>query len=180
MPATWSRAISHPRYCSESLSYVLSNASKRRWVIKPNTRLSKDDCDPSHKPDFHRCYRGIVGYLVTVTRPDLAWSYSEFSKYFQLPGIAHMEANEHVVQYLRDTWNESITYTRGSRIPNELWGWVHTDWAGDTDTRRPHTGYILRRRSRCGAIVSEVLCVRSYVHFVCVCVCMCMCVCVRT
>ena len=35
-------------------------------------------------------------------------------------------------------------------------------------------------RSRCRAVVSDVLCVRSYVHFVCVCVYMCMCVCVRT
>jgi len=35
-------------------------------------------------------------------------------------------------------------------------------------------------RSRCRALVSDVLCVRSYVHFVCVCVYLCMCVCVRT
>ena len=34
-------------------------------------------------------------------------------------------------------------------------------------------------RSHCCAVVSDVLCVRSYVHFVCVCVYMCMCVCVR-
>jgi len=34
-------------------------------------------------------------------------------------------------------------------------------------------------RSRCRAVVSDVLCVRSYVH-VCVRVYMCMCVCVRT
>jgi len=54
-----------------------------------------------------------------------------------------MEAAEHVLQYLRDTWNESITYTRGSRNPNELWGWVDADWAGDADTRCSHTGYIL-------------------------------------
>ena len=32
--------------------------------------------------------------------------------------------------------------------------------------------------SRCRAVVSDVLCVRSYVHFVHVCVYMCMCVCV--
>jgi len=78
-----------------------------------------------------------------MTRPDLAWSYSELSKYVQFPGIAHMEVAEHVLQYLRDTWNESITYTCGSRNPNELWDWVDTDWAGGTDTRRSHTGYIL-------------------------------------
>ena len=34
--------------------------------------------------------------------------------------------------------------------------------------------------SRCRAVVSDVLCVRSYVLFVYVCVYMCMCVCVRT
>jgi len=54
-----------------------------------------------------------------------------------------MEAAEHVLQYLSHTWNESIIYTRGSRNPNELWGWVDADWAGDTNTRRSHTGYIL-------------------------------------
>ena len=55
---------------------------------------------PNPKQDFHRRYRGIVGilgYLVTMTRPDLAWSYSELSKYVQFPGIAHIEAAEHVL-----------------------------------------------------------------------------------
>jgi len=78
-----------------------------------------------------------------MTRPDLAWSYSELRKYVQYPGIAHVEAAEHVLRYFRDTWNESITYTRGSRKPNELRGWVDADWAGDTDTRCSHTSYIL-------------------------------------
>jgi len=58
------------------------------------------------KPDFHSRYRGIVGslgYLVNMTCSDLAWSYSEHSKYVQFPGIAHMEVAEHVPQYLRDT-----------------------------------------------------------------------------
>jgi len=92
--------------------------------MKPNIRLSKDDRDLNPKPDFHHRYRGIVGslgYLVPMTCPDLAWSYSELSKYVQFSGIAHMEAAEHVLRCLRDTWNESITYTRGSRKSNELW-----------------------------------------------------------
>jgi len=54
-----------------------------------------------------------------------------------------MKAAEQVLQYLRDTWNESITYIRGSRNPNELWGWIDADWACNTDTRHSHTGYIL-------------------------------------
>ena len=119
--------------------------------MKPNTQLSKDDCGPSPKPDFHKRYRDIVGslgYLVTISRPDLAWSYSESSKSVQFLGKSHMEAAEHVLRNLRATWNETITHTRRSRRVNELWGWVDADWvdadwAGDTDTRRSHTGYIL-------------------------------------
>jgi len=87
-----------------------------------------------------------------MTRPDLAWSCSELSKYVQVPGQSHMEEAEHVLRYrtcsihvlryLRATWNETITYTRRSRRVNESWGWVDGDWAGDTGTHRSHTGYI--------------------------------------
>jgi hypothetical protein len=52
----------------------------------PGARVTKEQCDPHPEPAFHRRYRGIVGslgYLVNMTRPDLAWSYSELSKYVQ-------------------------------------------------------------------------------------------------
>ena len=39
-----------------------------------------------------------------MTRSDLAWAYSEISKYVQLPGKNHMLAAEHVLCYLRGTW----------------------------------------------------------------------------
>ena len=52
----------------------------------PGARLTQEQCDPHPEPAFHRRYRGIVGgYLVNMTRPDLAWSYSELSKYVQNP-----------------------------------------------------------------------------------------------
>ena len=120
-PVAGTTTLSQTHYAEEILrSHGFWDISPRNTLMKPNTRVSKDDCDPNPKPDFHRRYRGIVGslgYLVTMTRPDLAWCYSELSKYVQFPGIAHMEAAEHVLQYLRETWNESIIYTRGSRKP---------------------------------------------------------------
>jgi len=98
-------------------------------------------------PDLHRRYRGIVGslgYLVTMKRPDLAWAYSELSKYVQFPGKNNMLAAERVLSYLQGTWNKMVRYSRYSHeTPNVLWGWVIANLAGNTDTRRSHMGYIL-------------------------------------
>jgi hypothetical protein len=62
--------------------------------MRPNTCLSKDNCDLHPDRAFRVCYCGIVGslgYLVNMTHPDLAWAYSELSKFFQYPGDKHCD-----------------------------------------------------------------------------------------
>ena len=84
-------------------TYNFWNATPRLTPMQPNMHLNKGDCDKNPAPDFHQRYRGIVsslGYLVTMTRPDLAWAHSEFSKYAQFPGENHMLAAKHVLPYL--------------------------------------------------------------------------------
>jgi len=107
--------------------------------MQPNTRINKDNCGKNPAPDFHRRYCGIVGslgYLFTMTGLDLAWAYSDVSKYVQFPGKNHMLAAEHVLCYLCGTWNQKNCYSRDAHEkPNVLWGCVDADCAGDTDTR---------------------------------------------
>ena len=90
--------LSQKHYAEEILrTYGFWDIPPRITPMKPKTRLSADDCDKNPRPDFHKHYRGIVsslGYLVAMTRPDLAWSYSELSKYVQCPGKSHMEGAE--------------------------------------------------------------------------------------
>jgi len=75
---------------------------------------------------------------------DLAWAYSELSKYVQFLGKIYMHAAENVLSYFHGSWNQTLCYSHDSyENPNVLWSWVDADWAGDTDTRRSHTGYIL-------------------------------------
>ena len=77
----------------------------------PNTRLHKEDCNMNPDPLLHCRYWGIagsLGYLFNITRPDLAWSYSEHSKYVQFPGKPHMLAAEHVLQHLCGTYTKII------------------------------------------------------------------------
>jgi len=76
------------------------------WDCKPcatpldaNSRLSKADCPQVVDPALHRRYRSIVGclsYLVNMTRPDLAFAYSQLSKFVQYPGVVHLQAAERV------------------------------------------------------------------------------------
>ncbi len=63
--------------------------------MEPNVRLSKLDCPEVVDPLLHRKYSSIVGclsYLVIMTRPDLAFSFSQVSKLLQYPGEAHLAA----------------------------------------------------------------------------------------
>ena len=54
--------------------------------LDANNRLSNRDCPEVVDPNVHGRYRSIVGcllYLVNMTRPDLAFSYSQLSKFVQ-------------------------------------------------------------------------------------------------
>ena len=54
----------------------------------PLAYLSLIDCPSVVDPHVHRKYRSIVGcnsYLVNMTSPDLAFSYSQLSKFLQHP-----------------------------------------------------------------------------------------------
>eukprot|EP00961_Rhodomonas_salina_P165881 2235313-Rhodomonas_salina.1 len=64
---------------------------------------------------MHRRYQGIVGhlsFLVGCTRADLAFAYTELSKFVQYPWVKHMCAAERVLQYVMGTYNQGITYRR--------------------------------------------------------------------
>ena len=115
--------------------------------LDANNRLSKRDCPEVVDPNVHRRYRSIVGclsYLVNMTRPDLAFSYSQLSKFVQYPGKVHMEAAERVLQYVRATYDQGIAfYDLGADKRNKLGGWVDSDFASDADSRKSMTGYLM-------------------------------------
>ena len=111
-----------------------------------NVRLTKRDSPEAVDPRLHRRMRSIVGclsYLVNMTRPDLAFTYSQLSKFVQSPGPVHLAAAERALAYLRGTYNEGITYfDPGEGRRNKLTGWVDSDFAADPDTRKSMIGYI--------------------------------------
>ena len=115
--------------------------------LEPGKRLTKKDSPEFVDPMLHRQYRGFVGhlsFLVQMTRPDLAFAFSELSKFVQAPGLQHWKSVLRTLQYLRGTYNQGITYSDpGADRRDRLEGWVDSDFAADPDTRRSVTGYVL-------------------------------------
>jgi hypothetical protein len=86
---------------------------------------------------------GCLSYLVNMTRPDLAFTYCQLSKFVQPPGPVHLAAAEQALAHLRGTYNEGITYCDpGEERRNKLTGWVDSEFAADPDTRRSMTGHL--------------------------------------
>ncbi len=145
--STGTTTLSQKHYAEDILrTYGLWGSLSLDTMLPPHTRISKDDCDPAPERAFHLRYRGIVGslgYVVNMTQADLAFAYSELSKYVQRPEKVHMAATEHTLRYLRDTFDKSLRFSRDCPIVDTPWGWVDSDWSGDTDTHRSHTAYII-------------------------------------
>jgi len=59
---------------------------------------------------------------------DLAFAYSQLSKFVQYPGVVHLQAAERVLQYVCGTHDQGITYCDlGPEVKNKLMvGWTVT------------------------------------------------------
>lgn len=103
----------------------------------------------------HQWYRQLVGkfmYLMTSTRPDLAYTLSRLSKFTSSPSTAHGLAAKHLLKYLRGTSDLGIllgtdqrkSASRATAQAVELLGYTDADFAADVDSRRSTSGYVFQ------------------------------------
>lgn len=126
--------------------FKLTDAKIVATPMAPGSKLTKDMA-PSTPDDVDGMknvpYRSLVmklNYLATTTRPDIAHSVGELTKFLNNPGRAHWEAAKHTVRYLKGTINLGITFD--GKLPLHLEGYSDADWAGDIDSRKSTTGYV--------------------------------------
>ena len=122
-------------------------------VDKPITsRLTAKDQPADVNTSDQELYRGMVGsllYLASWTRPDIAFSVSDLSRFVSNPGKPHLEAAKRVFRYIKKTISFGLTYRTPVSHPsmpeipaNTLWGYVDSDWAGCPDSRRSTSGFV--------------------------------------
>jgi len=126
----------------------MTDANPVKTPLQPGVCLTKRDCSAHPDPQLHHEYRAIVGhlsFLITMTRPDLAFAFAELSKFVQCPGQKHIKAAKRILAYLAGTLDEGITYSVPAD-PNDLHclhGWVDSDFAADPDNCSSTSGFLI-------------------------------------
>ncbi|KAE9268938.1 hypothetical protein PF001_g29444 [Phytophthora fragariae] len=87
---------------------------------------------------------GMLMYLATSTRPDLAFALSQLCRFVAKPSHKHVGALKRVLRYLAGTENYGITYTRQAAELKSvvLEGYCDSDWGNDPETRKSTTGLV--------------------------------------
>jgi hypothetical protein len=99
-------------------------------------------------------YRSVIGsliYLATWTRPDISYAVSALAAHMVNPSRDHHVALKHLLHYLHGTRDTGITHHENDEHGiNKLYGFADADYAGDCNTRKSRSGYIMMMNS--GAI----------------------------
>ena len=84
---------------------------------------------------------GSLMYLMTATRPDLAFPVGQLARFMANPSGNHFKALQRIWSYVLGTKTHGLTYKSASTSP-QLQGYVDADWGGGIGTRRSTTGYL--------------------------------------
>ena len=108
--------------------------------IHPNHRLTNDLNDISEElksfidSTLYRQAIGSLMYLVTSTRPDIAYAVSVLSRFMQQPRELHWCHVKRLLKYVKATKNYNLVYTKSEKTA--LLGYSDADYANDIDDRR--------------------------------------------
>ena len=86
---------------------------------------------------------GALLYLTAWTQPEIVFVVNQCAKFMSNPGPVHLVAAKRILQYLKGTAKLGITYKRSVTAGNLLWAYADADHAGDPDTLRSVTGYVV-------------------------------------
>ena len=79
---------------------------------------------------------GSLNYLVTVSRPDLAFVTHELSRHLNAPGPVHLAALHKVLRYLKGTSSLGIIYSASDSDAGFIIGYADSDWASNPEHRK--------------------------------------------
>ena len=116
------------------------NTIKTPLVPKTNIAPTGDEDIPINSTEYREVI-GMLSYLATHTRPDIAHSVSKLSQFQVSPCKRHMDSAKHLIRYVKGTMDTKL-WLNGSQGLNLK---VYTDasYATNLHDRSSTTGYVV-------------------------------------
>ncbi|KAG2802010.1 hypothetical protein PC116_g10556 [Phytophthora cactorum] len=103
-----------------------------------STRLSPSDTAIKVNAPFREAV-GALMYLMTATRPDIAYAVGNGSRFMENPQEEHWVAVKRIFRYLQGTKTHGICFEPGDNI--DFRRYSDADWAGHLADRKSTSGY---------------------------------------
>ncbi|RVW87884.1 Retrovirus-related Pol polyprotein from transposon TNT 1-94 [Vitis vinifera] len=114
------------------------NSGVARTPVDVTLHLSKNKGESISPVEYSRII-GSLMYLMSCTRPDIAYAVSKLSRYMSNPGAKHWQGIIRVLKYLRFTRDYGLHYTR---YPAVLEGYSDANWISNVKDSKSHSGYV--------------------------------------
>ncbi|KAE9310895.1 hypothetical protein PR003_g20157 [Phytophthora rubi] len=138
--------ISQGKYAREILEkFGYQDAHAVGNPMETNMRLAPLEKDEKSETSFpYREAIGMLMYLTTSTRPDLAFTLGQLSRFVGKPSAKQVGAVKRVLRYLAGTLDHGTTYAKKQDEVDEvvLEGYSDSDWANDPEQRKSTTGFV--------------------------------------
>jgi len=126
------------------IEFGLEHAKQVRLPMNPTLKLSAQD-EPASSEFPYRQMVGSGLHIARWTRCDISFTVSQLSRYNSNPTVKSAQAACQMWVYLRDTAHLkfvlSLSDVQSSNF--RMVGLSDSDWAGDADTRRSTTGWMV-------------------------------------
>lgn len=139
--------LSQHNYIEKVLErFNMSNCKPVSTPLATHFKLNSDKCPTSEKDKEEMKkvpYASAVGslmYAMVCTRPDIAHAVGVVSRFLSNPGKDHWQAVKWILRYLRGTSKVCLCYGGDEPV---LDGYTDADMAGDLDSRKSTSGYMM-------------------------------------
>ncbi|CAH9120743.1 unnamed protein product [Cuscuta epithymum] len=126
--------------------FRMDNAKSVSTPLASHFKLSVQQC-PSTKDEKKEMDRvpcasavGSLMYAMVCTRPDISHAVGVVSRFLSNPGREHWEAVKWILRYLRGSSSLRLCFGNEKYV---LEGYTDSDMAGDIDSRKSTSGYLI-------------------------------------
>lgn len=136
--------LSQTAYIDRILNkFALTDCNFVSTPLDPNQQIrAVGDEDERTDTSLYQQIVRSINYLVTATRPDLAYTITHLSQYNSNPSKTHVSLVKRVLRYLKGTRKYTLYYLWGTEL--NLSGYSDASYGNCLDTTRSFSGYLFQ------------------------------------